>query len=271
MLYRIAFLLIAVFWVTMNALLWRAEYGRHNEIGSAVPPGMVWQKILTAPDNSSLVIRRNGKNAGFARWATEITEASAANVSAATGLPEDMVSHPTGYRITFDGNVTLPEYTNHLRIDFDLLLARDRSWREAGASFIMHRNSCTIHSSADAQTVQLKVSGADGGFEREFTFAELQNPQALLHEFAGPLPLNLPGGLELPPGTSTNAAASLGLTWEAHDAWLNLGHTPTRVYRLSAAVLDRYQIVILVSHVGEILRAELPEGYVLLNDLLAGM
>jgi hypothetical protein len=264
---RVAFLLIAAFWVTMNVLLWRAEYGRHNDLGSAVPPAMVWQKMLTAPDNSSLVILRNGKNAGFGRWATEITEAK----SAASGLPEDMVGQATGYRITLDGNVTLPEATNHLRFDFNVLLAKDQAWREVGASFLLRRNTCIIHSAAADRTVQLKLDGPDGGFEREFSFAELQNPQALLREFSSPLPFNLPGGLALPAGSSAGAPPDLGLTWDAHDAWLNLGHTPTRVYRLSAGVLDRYQIVILVSHVGEILRAELPDGYVLLNDRLAGI
>jgi len=263
---RVAFLLIAAFWVTMNVLLWRAEYGRHNDIGSAVPPQMVWQKILTAPDNSSLIILHNGKNAGFAHWATEITEAG----SARAGQPEDMVSHPTGYRIEFEGNITMPELTNHLRFDFNLLLDRSQTWRETAVSLMMRRNSCTIRSEADERTVQLKITGADGGFERDFTFAELENPQALLQEFAGPLPFKLPGTLELPAGLSaTNAPASLGLTWEAHDAWLNLGHNPTRIYRLSAQMLDRYSIVIFVSHVGEILRADLPEGYELLNDRLA--
>jgi hypothetical protein len=271
MLQRAVFLFIVLFWVTMNVLLWRAEYGRHNALGSAVPPAMVWQKMLNAPDNSSLVIQHNGKNAGFCRWATEITELPAAG-NAAGYLPEDMVRQPTGYRITFDGNATLPEITNHLRFDFDLQLAKDQSWQAVAATFNLRRNACTIRSSATAQTVQLNVTGADGGFERDFTFAELQNPQALLQEFAGPLPFALPAGLALPADLSTNTPTpALGLAWDAHDAWLNLGHTPTPIYRLSARLLDRYQVVILVSHVGEILRAELPGGYVLVNDRLAKM
>jgi hypothetical protein len=51
-----AFLLIALFWVTMNVLLWRAEYSARDEAGSVVPVGVAWQRILTAPDRSSLAL-----------------------------------------------------------------------------------------------------------------------------------------------------------------------------------------------------------------------
>ena len=43
---RLVFIGITIFWVTMNALLWRAEYGSRGS-GSAMSPEVVWQKILT--------------------------------------------------------------------------------------------------------------------------------------------------------------------------------------------------------------------------------
>jgi hypothetical protein len=273
MLHRVAFIFLAGFWVTMNVLLWRAEYGRHPGEGNAVPPVMVWKKILSAPDNSSLVILCHGKNAGFCRWAPEIVGTGGARSPGPAGdLPEDMVSHITGYRLSLDGNVALPEPLVHVRFSLEALLGRDRAWREAGGKFLLHRGTCEIRSVAAAQTVQLKLTGVDGGFEREFTFAELQHPQALLQEFAGPLPFSLPEGLALPPQLPAAAPVpALGLVWEAHDAWIKLGHTATRAYRLEAHLLDRYQIVLIVSHVGEILRAELPGDYVLVNDRLSGI
>jgi hypothetical protein len=42
-----------------------------------------------------------------------------------------------------------------------------------------------------------------------------------------------------------------------------------RVYRLQARLLDRYQIVVVVSRVGEILRVELPNGLLLVNEALS--
>ena len=44
---RLYFPLIALFWIIMNLLLWRAEFGGGKEFGSAVPTEAVWQKILS--------------------------------------------------------------------------------------------------------------------------------------------------------------------------------------------------------------------------------
>ena len=61
---RITWLLIAAFWVAMNVLLWRSEYGTHSN-GIPVPLDLVWRKVLTAPDASSLTVYQNGKKTGF--------------------------------------------------------------------------------------------------------------------------------------------------------------------------------------------------------------
>ena len=52
---RLTFFAIAAFWLTMNVLLWQAEYGSHGG-EMDVPPQIVWRKILTAPDASSLTV-----------------------------------------------------------------------------------------------------------------------------------------------------------------------------------------------------------------------
>jgi hypothetical protein len=63
----------------------------------------------------------------------------------------------------------------------------------------------------------------------------------------------------------------LGLQWEAFNDKLVIRHEPVRVYRLQTRLLDRYPIVIFVSRAGEILRAELPQGIVLLHDQLVSL
>ena len=72
-------------------------------------------------------------------------------------------------------------------------------------------------------------------------------------------------------GTATTTQPlALGLTWQAHNDWLSIGHTYARVFRLQARLLDRYEVVVFVSRVGEILRVELPNEHLLVNDALVG-
>ncbi|HYG35772.1 MAG TPA: hypothetical protein VEC99_13360, partial [Clostridia bacterium] len=79
-----------LFWVTMNVLLWRAEYGNHATTGSAIPAHVVWEKILTAPDSSSLTILHNGKKIGFCHWLTSIGE-DLSKMKPDDAAPEGMV------------------------------------------------------------------------------------------------------------------------------------------------------------------------------------
>ncbi len=65
---RIFFAAIAGFWLVMNYLLWRSQSAAHTAIGSEVPPEIVWDKILTAPDNSSLEIYDHDQKIGFCHW-----------------------------------------------------------------------------------------------------------------------------------------------------------------------------------------------------------
>ncbi len=61
---RIAFLCVTLFWVAMNLLLWRSEFGSRDALGTPVPVELVWRKVLTAPDHSALQIRRDGTTIG---------------------------------------------------------------------------------------------------------------------------------------------------------------------------------------------------------------
>jgi hypothetical protein len=100
--------------------------------------------------------------------------------------------------------------------------------------------------------------------EQIFKFADLRNPEFLAREFELPLPLM--GAMGLTAGKKSANPMSLGLVWEAYNDWVTIGHTPVRAYRLKTKVLDRFPITIMVSRVGEILRVELPDDWVLVND-----
>ena len=251
---RITFLSIAAFWVAMNVLLWRAEYESHG-VGVRVPPALVWQKILTAPDISSLNVYQNGQRTGFCELSTRVEE-EMATLDDGKPVPESVNLH-AGYQLRFSGNVGLGDYTNRLTFYGQIEFSRRREWREFNLKVSSHFIVSEIHSLADEQTVHLKITAEGVDTERVFSFDDLQNPNKWLGAFAGN-----PGGagiagLDLPvlPPTSTRFAQDLH--WEARRERLTIGREPVPVYRLATRVLD-HPVVIYVSTLGEILRVSLP-------------
>jgi hypothetical protein len=262
MISRILFLLIAAFWVAMNVLLWRAEYGSHgSEI--AVPVRLVWHKILTAPDPSSLSVYQNGEKTGFAEFSTGVEQEMAA-------LDADKVPPPrfpprAGYQIRVNGNVGWGDFTNRVKFDGRIQFGPDGVWRELNLKITARDASLGISAATTNQIVSVQMTGAGVTAQREFTFQELQNPTALLHW----LDRNFGDGwldeLNWPVPLPNPTTFSSGLRWEAHLDRLRLGHTYVSVYRLRTSVLE-HPIVIDVSTLGEILRVELPGGLVAAVD-----
>jgi len=269
---RLSFFLIAAFWLAMNALLWRSEFGGRHQPGAAVPARVVWQKMLSAPDNSSLDISHHGKKIGFCRWAPNVGEELATGKRAVEDFaPEGMVKKPSGYSIDLEGNFSLPDFTNRLRFDLSLVLGTNQAWREFDLRLAMRPVSWRLHSRAADRTLIFKSEEVAGQTEKVIRFDDLNNPARLLQQFVGPL-LPLSGeALGLPMTPSTNPSPDLGLVWEAFNDWLKIGSTNVRVYRLQTRALDKYEIRIFVSRVGEILRVELPDSVALANEAILNM
>jgi hypothetical protein len=123
---------------------------------------------------------------------------------------------------------------------------------------------------AAEEKVNLKYEDTEEKWSRTFTFAELRDPRELLDEFAGPYAWALMAPLTEFEKLQNPKDLALGLEWEARNDSLKIGHSTVRVYRLRARLVDHYQIVVLVSRVGEIMRVELPNGLLLVNEALAG-
>jgi hypothetical protein len=81
--------------------LWRAEYGSRGS-GISVPVDLVWRKILTAPDTSSLTVYQDGQKTGFCEFSTSVEQAMAALDE--DKLPPEGIVARAGYQIRFDGN-----------------------------------------------------------------------------------------------------------------------------------------------------------------------
>lgn len=268
MLARAMLLLLTAFWVTMNVLLWRAEYGGGPALGSTVPARVVWDKILTAPDSSSLTIFRRGKRIGFCHWLTSVGQ-DLAKMSSADTPPEGMVRKIQNYRLELNGNVLVSDPRDRLRFDSHLDLGKDRNWKEFQARLNLHADSWEVRSAEAEQTVHFNWHDDTQKFSRVFRFAELENPEALVQEFGGPFATAALGGLGLGRGPDNRPVlGNGGVGWEARYESIKLGHASIRLYRLQMTLLDHFAVVIFVSRVGEILRVELPGEIVLANDQL---
>jgi hypothetical protein len=262
---RAVFMLIALFWLTMNALLWRAEFGSRTAGTRAVPAELVWEKVLTSPDSSTLSILHHRKRIGFCHWITNVGE-TWADVDE-ENLPDGMPTATRMHRLRLEGSALTPDLTNRLHFDGSLKVDVHHAWQELDARLSARLSTWQIHSTAAEQTLTLTARDDGTRFEHTFTFSDLRHPDALAGELLGPLA----GGGWLrqtawPSGSPGAATLSLGAKWEAHEDTLWIGHTPTRVYRLQTRLLDRYRISLVVSRVGEILRVELPDELVLRND-----
>ncbi|MGA2786739.1 MAG: hypothetical protein ABSF60_04355 [Verrucomicrobiota bacterium] len=263
---RLTFLSITAFWIAMNVLLWRAEFGSHG-IGVSVPLDLVWRKILIAPDTSLLTVYQGGQRTGFAEFSTSVEQAMAA-LDEDNPPPEGIVAR-AGYQVRFDGNVSVGACTNRFNFDGRIQFSPRRNWRELNLKLSAHGAAVEIHSAATNQTVHLKITGEGAVIERDFTFADLQNSDTLLRSFAGDFGGGLLGELDLPAVPQTSATLTGSLHWEAHHDRLMVGREPVSAYRLETRVLD-HPIVIYVSTLGEILRVELPGDVTAVLDQLGG-
>jgi hypothetical protein len=255
MISRGAFLLVAAFWLVMNVLLWRAEYGSRDS-GVPVPLDLVCRKILTAPDASSLSVYQDGRKTGFCEFSTSIQQ-EMAELDENNPPPEGLVAR-AGYQIRLNGNVAIGDFTNRLKFDGRLKFSPRREWRELSLKCSTHFAIVEILALATNQTVSVQITTDGATDSRVFTFAELQNPNTLLRALGGDFSGASGSSLDLSALPAVNLL-SQNISWEARRVRLMAGRDAVSAYRLETSVLGQ-QIVIHVSTLGELLRVELPGG-----------
>jgi hypothetical protein len=249
---RLAFLGIVAFWVTMNVLLWRVEFGARGG-DTPVPAPLVWRKILTAPDASSLSVYQKGERMGYCEFSTGVGQQMA---TFDEGKPptEGFVAHP-GYLLHVAGNVSLGDFTNRLKFDGRLRLDHLHHWEELNLKITSRMAVIEIHSLATNQTAHVKLSN-DGVplLEREVAFTDLQDPGAIVQLLAGNLAGDLFGALDT---AGILPDSSQRIQWDARRTRVKIGGETVPVYRLETSVLG-HALTVDVSTLGEILRIELP-------------
>ena len=263
---RAVFILVAGFWLTMNVLLWQTEFGSRKN-GGAVPVEIVWEKILTAADDSSLTVFHDGKLVGACHLQTEVGEewSKVGDDNIPSGRPQK----GRGYRLRLDGSAVLTELTNRFRFEGDLRLNKNRDWQEIHARVMLRPYTWEIHSIATEQKVHLNVQGGAAPFDVVLAFSDLQNPVTLTYKLLGPSAGDLAAEAGLTAVAGNASAVALGVKWDAHEDSIRIGRTAVQVYRLHTRLMDRYEITAIVSRAGEILRIDVPGGYQLVNDRLS--
>jgi len=263
----------ATFWVVMSVLLWRSEFGSRRQVASAVPVAVVWKKILTAPDHSTLEIRRGTNVIGSCMWKPDVGQEAA---TGARTFEEDefidgFVPRLDFYTLDLDGTMTLPDFPTRLRFSSHARLSTNLVWEHFEGSVTIRPDVYKLIANLTEETVRVQVDAGGDQFDRKFRFAEFQNPQRLLQELGGPMMPAMAGALGVPLSTNQLSAAGLGLQWTARNDSLLVGHNRVRAYRLQTKFLDRWKVTVFVSPVGEILRAEFPGDFVLVNQHLSGL
>lgn len=249
---RLTFIAIAVFWLTMNGLLWQAEFGARGG-DTTVPAVLVWRKVLTAPDASSLSVYQKGDRMGYCEFSTSIGQQMAA-VDTDKPPPEGLAKQ-AGYQIRLAGNVSFGDFTNRLKFDGVAQFSTPRKWRELTLRITSRLAVVEIHSLATNQTVHFKISNEGVVLERDLTFAELQNPNVILRAFLGDFADLLLSGYDLPDLVAV--AGPQNLEWTASRTRFKIGTESVPVYQVETFAMG-HKIRVIISTLGEILRVELP-------------
>ena len=177
-----------------------------------MPLELVWRKILTAPDASSLSVYQNHERTGYCEFATSVGQ-QMATVDADKPPPEGLVKQ-AGYQIHLSGNVALNDFTNRLKFAGRVQFASVSAWEEVTLKVSSRLTSVEIHALATNQTVQLKINSEGAVWEREVTLADLKNPGSLARALLGNGYVAGHGGFA---GSDANGGcAKTGLAREPH-------------------------------------------------------
>ena len=261
---RLVFPVILLFWLAMNALLWRAEYG-DTDRGSRVSNDVVLNKIFNAPDASNLRVSQNGTSLGFVHWKIIPDEV----YFSGTNQPAGRVESITGYTLALDGRIQVESIKTKMRFTLRSTLDAGLGWQNVSATIDLPPSTWEFAAAATTQVLSVKHDGALGQWERTTPLGQLRNPAALLEPFAGPVfapllkPL-LPSGVAL--GQAADEPLALGLEWAAYNDAIRFGSTRVRIYRLEAELPGERVVTVLVSRVGEILRVTFPGKLEFTND-----
>jgi hypothetical protein len=260
---RLGLLVVTLFWVTMNVLLWRNEFAGSNRGGSPVALEGVVERLLTSPDPATLEVRQNGKPVGFFHWYPDPGE-EPNRIYAGDYVPEGMVKSARGLLLRLDGNVSPPGTGTRLRVDLELRLATNRVWSEFNLVLGTRTAHISIRAHHERQTLDWRITRDRTVLEDRIDLREATDPEKLLAQLAGPMAawISGPWTAALPQGADRRNL----LDADARLDWMPLGSSKVRIYRVRVRLAKRYEAVLVINRAGEVLRVDLPGGWRLVNE-----
>ncbi len=263
---RIALGFITVFWLLMNFLLWRAEYGGGRETVSEVPVEMVARRVITSADRSSLTIQHQGQRIGQLQWVPSILEEEQDGRSGSNFEPEGMVRRASGYLLETDLSLNGEEPSSRWRVVARVELETNLVWRSLDIKVIQRPRSWQFRVKSGEDAVHVRSEEGRSVSEQVFTVADLRQWSSLI----APLKGFLPPGFDLNhPSASIASGPGSALRWTAGDDWFRVGRQRIRAYSVHARLMDRFDITIFVSRAGELLKINLPDHYELTNEAVS--
>lgn len=282
---RVWLILAGCFWVGMNVLLWRSEYGG-GSTGTPLPVDNVVSKILETPDPSELEIYYQNERVGSCRWmVTQLSGAeqepdSTDEVDLEAAEMSGLIRKIKFFAINLDGHLQWQEQARRLRYMLNVTLTPDWKWTTLDAKVGFRDQWFHVHSKQAEGTLELEFEQGASKWESEITFEQLKNPDVLLSQWMSDNPILV--GLAAPLLAQLRAIVTTGNNsqipfqtwskhWKAYSDWLTIAHSRMRVYRLEHALADRANISITINRAGEILKAAFPQRIVIKNEGVLGL
>lgn len=263
MLGRVSLILVTIFWVVMNVLLWRAEFGRGRETVSDVNPDAVIERLLNAPEPSSLEVYHHGAVIGSVDWRPFVVEAAGTGEEPAL----DGMVNVAGYRLDLDLTLRGELPSDRWRVFSSLELDTNRMWQEWIIRVQQRPATWELVARQGQDEIVLRFDEGREHWEKRFSLAELSNPRTAL----GPYALLLPGPLGRSLTQFNADTARDSFRWRASNDWLRVGRNRLRVYRLAASLFGNYEAAVYLSRAGEVLKVQLPDTFLLVNKQLPAL
>jgi len=266
---RLMLMGLGAFWLAMTALLWRSEYSGASRSGNPVDPHIVWKRVLTSPDSSSLAIVYRGERIGFCHLISSVGNSPGKRTQ--TDAPEGMIRDIGRYNLDLSGSMTELGTGARIRFDGELTLSPNQEWETFSFQIIARPMLVKIASTRSEGVLRFRIDSPELRTERLLRLSELSQPEAMLGELFGrAAPLAL-GSLPFAMPPVEGLAVGQQLQWRASTDRLLLGNSVSQVYRLELQATESVEVAVLVSRAGEILRVELPHNLILINEALTDL
>lgn len=285
-------ILTGLFWLGMNVLLWRSEYGGGSQ-GNPLPIKTVISKILDTPDPSELDIYYQNNRVGHCRWVvTQLGQGDAQELAPdAIDAGDDvdleaaemsgLIKDVRNYIVNVDGHVQGGgEDPRRVRFMLNIRLSPQWQWTRFDGKLGFRNQWIHLRSDKEEQSFLLKVEQEGTHWETKFTFDQMSNPQALIGQLSKENPLiamtltplmGLINSYQQSDSVANLQSENWANSWNAFSDWMTVAHSRMRIYRLESGESRRSALSITVNRAGEIISVNAPQKISLRNENVLGL